>query len=123
MGGKITRLEKIMRAIKIIKQVDKEYKYDMESMIYAFASKFLNENELRKVKEEIAMTELGKMLIEDGIEKGKATLLIKLLEKKFEKIPNEYAKKIEMLPDKTIEAIGMDIFDINSVTELEKYFK
>lgn len=73
------------------------------------------------------MTELGKMLIEDGIEKGiekgKTALLIKLLERKFEKIPNEYVEKIKTLPDKTIESIGMDIFDINSVTELEKYFK
>lgn len=39
-------------------------------MLYVFACKFLKEEELAKVKEEIGMTILGKMLMDDGIEKG-----------------------------------------------------
>ena len=39
-------------------------------MLYVFACKFLKEEELAKVKEEIGKTILGKMLMDDGIEKG-----------------------------------------------------
>ena len=72
------------------------------------------------------MTELGRMLIEDGIEKGKTEgktdLLIKMLVKKFKNVPNEYREKIKNLPQDTIEVIGMDIFEMNSINELDKYF-
>ena len=40
-------------------------------MLYAFADKFLDGKYLEKVKEEISMTKLGEMLVQDGIEKGK----------------------------------------------------
>lgn len=76
------------------------------------------------------MTELGKSLIQEGLEKGreegreegKAELLIKLLMKKFKKIPNEYKEKIKTLPEDTVDAIATDIFDLTSVEELEQYF-
>ena len=138
MGGKLTKAEKIIKSIRIVKSSDSEYKYDIESMLYAFADKFLKGKDLQRVKEEISMTELGRMLIEDGIEKGrkegiekgieqgmekgKADLLIKMLVKKFKNVPNEYREKIKMLPQDTIEVIGMDIFEMNSINDLEKYF-
>ncbi|ACQ51477.1 DUF4351 domain-containing protein [Clostridium botulinum] len=76
------------------------------------------------------MTELGKSLIQEGIEKGKAEgkeegkaeLLIKQLMKKFKKVPNDYKEKIKILPEETIELIATDIFQLNSVEELERYF-
>ncbi|MHB9893113.1 hypothetical protein CF076_04750 [Clostridium botulinum] len=76
------------------------------------------------------MTDLGKSLIQEGIEKGKAEgieegkaeLLIKQLMKKFKKVPNEYKEKIKILPEETIELIATDIFELNSVEELERYF-
>ena len=40
-------------------------------MLYAFADKFLDGKDLKKIKEEISMTKLGEMLVEDGIKKGK----------------------------------------------------
>ena len=126
MGGKLTKAEKIIKSIKIVKSSDNTYKYDIESMLYAFADKFLKGKDLQKVKEEISMTELGRMLIEDGIEKGrtegKTDLLIKMLVKKFKNVPNEYREKIKNLPQDTIEVIGMDIFEMNSINDLEKYF-
>jgi len=110
----------------------------MKKAMDVFADKFLQGKDLQKVKEEISMTELGRMLIEDGIEKGrkegiekgieqgmekgKADLLIKMLVKKFKNVPNEYREKIKMLPQDTIEVIGMDIFEMNSINDLEKYF-
>ena len=126
MGGKLTKAEKIIKSIRIVKSSDSEYKYDIESMLYAFADKFLKGKDLQRVKEEISMTELGRMLIEDGIEKGKTEgktdLLIKMLVKKFKNVPNEYREKIKNLPQDTIEVIGMDIFEMNSINDLEKYF-
>ncbi|MBI6874910.1 DUF4351 domain-containing protein [Clostridium aciditolerans] len=76
------------------------------------------------------MTEIGKMILEDGMAKGmekgraegKVELLLKQLTKKFKKIPEEYKKKIKELPDETLEIIGLEIFDIEDIKELEKYF-
>ena len=80
------------------------------------------------------MTELGRMLIEDGIEKGrkegiekgiekgKSETLIKLLIKKFGFLSEEYKSKISNLSKDTIDIILMEIFDIKSINELDKYF-
>lgn len=76
------------------------------------------------------MTELGRMLIEDGIEKGikkgraegKTETLIKLLIKKFGFLSEEYKNKIGKLSNETIDIILMEIFDIKSINELDKYF-
>lgn len=80
------------------------------------------------------MTELGRMLIEDGIEKGiekgraegraegKTETLIKLLIKKFGFLSEEYKNKISNLSKDTIDIILMEIFDIKSINELDKYF-
>lgn len=71
MSGKLTKLDRIIKSIRIVKKIDNEYRYDVESMLYAFADKFLDGKDLEIVKEEISMTKLGEMLIQDGIEKGK----------------------------------------------------
>lgn len=117
---------KIINAIDMVKDIKKSYKHDIESILYAFANKFLSGKDLEKVKEELKMTELGKSLIQEGIEKGKekgkAELLIKMLMQKFKKVPNEYKEKIKILPEETIELIATDIFELNSVEELERYF-
>ena len=134
MGGKLTKVEKIIKSIRIVKSSDSEYKYDIESMLYAFADKFLQGKDLQRVKEEMSMTELGRMLIEDGrtegrIEgrtegrtEGKIETLIKLLIKKFGFLSEEYKNKISKLSSETIDIILMEIFDIKSINELDKYF-
>ena len=130
MGGKIGIADKIINAIHAVKDINNEYKYDVESILYAFANKFLSGKDLEKVKEELRMTELGKSLIQEGMEKGikegreegKSELLIKMLIKKFKKLPDEYKKKIKSLPEETLEIIATDIFEMNSIEELEQYF-
>lgn len=72
MGGKLSKGDKIVNAIRVVKDIDKDYRYDVESILYAFANKFLSGKDLEKIREEIKMTELGKSLIEEGIEKGKS---------------------------------------------------
>ena len=62
MSGKLTKLDRIIKSIRIVKKIDNDYRYDIESMLYAFADKFLDGRDLEKVKEEISMTKLGEML-------------------------------------------------------------
>ena len=71
MSGKLSKLDKIIKSIRLVKKIDNQYRYDVESMLYAFADKFLDGKDLEKVKEEISMTKLGEMLVEDGIKKGR----------------------------------------------------
>src|SRR3712207_4079276 len=71
MGGKISTVDKILNAINIVKDIKKDYKNDIESILYAFANKFLSGKDLEKVKEELRMTELGKSLIDEGKKDGK----------------------------------------------------
>ena len=47
MGGKLTKAEKIIKSIIIVKSSDNEYKYDIELMLYAFADKFLKGKDLQ----------------------------------------------------------------------------
>ena len=126
MGGKMNKLNKIIKSIKILKRIDCEYKHDIESMIYAFADKFLEGKDLEKVKEELRMTDLGKMLVNDGIkqgkEEGKAELLIMQLLKRFKKIPEDYQNKIKELSPAALEILATDIFELEKVEDLEKYF-
>ena len=53
-------------AIKLLKDIDITYRHDVESIIYAFANKFLSGKDLERVKEELKVTELGKSLIDEG---------------------------------------------------------
>lgn len=78
MGGTLSKTDKILNALKIVKNIDKRYRHDVESILYAFANKFLDGKDLEKVKEELKMTELGKSLIEEG-KKEKAIEIAKEL--------------------------------------------
>ncbi|OUQ22889.1 hypothetical protein B5E77_16310 [Lachnoclostridium sp. An131] len=42
----------------------------MQAVLYAFSEKFLDAEELQRVKEEIHMTQLGQMIFEDGVQEG-----------------------------------------------------
>ncbi|KOR24817.1 hypothetical protein [Clostridium sp. L74] len=42
MSGKISTVDKILNAIGIVKNIDKDYKYD----VYAFPNKFLSGKDL-----------------------------------------------------------------------------
>ena len=43
----------------------------MEAILYVFAVKFLDDNDLESIKEAIAMTKLGQMIWDDAVEKGR----------------------------------------------------
>lgn len=68
------------------------------------------------------MTEVGKMIFEDGKAEGKAEVLIKLLIKKFKSVPQQYIDKIKVSPEVVVEEIATDIFELEKIQDLEKYF-
>lgn len=70
----------------------------------------------------MTLLERDKEKIEEGKEEGKTELLIKLLIKKFKNMPKKYEEKLEKLPPQVIEAIATDIFDLEKIEDLEKYF-
>lgn len=114
MSGKLTKLERIIKSIRIVKKINNDYRYDIESMLYAFADKFLDGKDLEKVKEEISMTKLGEMLVEDGIKKGKiegkeeqAIETARIAIKKG--FSNELIAELTGLSDKEIEIIKKTI--------------
>lgn len=62
----------------------------------------------------------------EGYEKGevigKSELLIKQLTKKFKHLPEEYENKIKGLSVDVLEELAMDIFELEKVDDLKKYF-
>ena len=95
MSGQLSKLDKIIKSIRLVKKIDNEYKYDVESMLYAFADKFLKGKDLEKVKEEISMTKLGEMLVEDGIKKGEEKKAIEIITVKEKSKMGGYIKQLK----------------------------
>lgn len=131
MNGKESRFKRALESIQIAENIkDTENKLQCISMLYALTDKFGDEISKKKLKEVFSMTDIGKMIRDEGIEEGKiegkmegkADLLIKQLVKKFKKLPKEYIEKIRLLPEENIELIGTEIFDLEKVSDLEKYF-
>ncbi|AKN29983.1 hypothetical protein Ccar_03700 [Clostridium carboxidivorans P7] len=135
MKGKLTRTERTLKSIELADKIESgEKKIKCLTILYAFLEKFGDEESKKRFKEVFNMTEIGKMILEDGMAKGiekgmekgraegKLELLLKQLTKKFKKIPEEYRKKIKELSDETLEIIGLEIFDMKDIKELEKYF-
>lgn len=61
-------------------------------------------------------------LKEDGKIEGKTEILIKLLSKKFKSLSEKDIEKIKSLPENIIENIATDIFEIDTIEDLKKYF-
>ncbi|KEI13337.1 hypothetical protein Z959_06010 [Clostridium novyi B str. ATCC 27606] len=62
MAGKIGIADKIINAIHIVKDINNHYKYDVKSILYAFANKFLSGKDLEKVKEELKKVKMKEKL-------------------------------------------------------------
>ncbi|KEI06583.1 hypothetical protein Z957_12000 [Clostridium sp. K25] len=106
MGGKISTVDKILNAINIVKDIKKDYKNDVESILYAFANKFLSGKDLEKVKEELKMTELGKNLIDEGKNEGKKEKTLEIVKKAIKKgLDNQTIKELTDLDIEEIELI------------------
>lgn len=66
--------ERVLRGVGYLKEtysgIEEEELDKMQAVLYALAVKFLDEMELKEIKEAMTMTKLGQMLVDDGIEKG-----------------------------------------------------
>ena len=75
MGGAMSEKERIRKSFDWLKRdypgIRQEEIRKMQAVLYALAAKFLAQKDLDVLKEEIAMTLLGQMLMEDGIKKGR----------------------------------------------------
>ena len=72
MSGKLSRKEKIKRAILFAKQGDTVTAEKTIAILYTLADKFLKGKELQEVREVVSMTRIGQMIYDDGVEKGRA---------------------------------------------------
>ena len=123
MSSQKSKSEITLESIEIAKNIqDNNDKNNCLMLLYALFDKFGDDISKKRFKEVVSMTEVGRMIYEEGIEKGIAEILIKQLTKKFKIIPEEYKEKIRSLPQDVLEIIGTEIFDINSIDELKKYF-
>ncbi|WP_315674958.1 DUF4351 domain-containing protein [Clostridium sp. 19966] len=127
MSGSDSSTERAVKGIELAESIkDKETKMLSLSLLYALFEKFGDTLSKNKLKEVMRLTEIGKMIrdeaLKEGETKGKAEMLIKLLMKKFKKLPDEYKNKIRSLSEDTLETIATDIFDLEKIEDLEKYF-
>lgn len=60
--------------------------------------------------------------MEKGKSKGKAEVIIKLLKKKFNTLPAAYEEKLLKAKEQIIDNITEDMFDIEKIEDLDKYF-
>jgi hypothetical protein len=67
--------------------------------------------------------ELYKKGIEEGIEKGIAETVVKLLCRRFGELPVEYKERIQGQDRPTLELIADHIFDIESLSDLERFLR
>ena len=58
----------------------------------------------------------------EGRVEGKEELLIKQLNKKIGKLSEETIKKLKSIDNNVLDKIAIDIFDIDSIEDLKKYF-
>ena len=70
MSGRLRIEERIIKSLNILqnfRELITEVELEkMQAVLYTLADKFLNETELSRVKEMIAMTKLGEMLVEES---------------------------------------------------------
>ncbi|MBP2023431.1 hypothetical protein J2Z44_003268 [Clostridium punense] len=127
MKTKMSKSERALESIELASKIpESNEKLKCMSLLYALFEKFGDKESKKKFMEVFKLTEIGRMLREDGKEEGKlegkAEMLIKQLIKKFKSVPEEYKNRIKGLPEETIEVIATEIFDIKSLDELKQYF-
>lgn len=132
--------ERILESIRLAKQI-KNNRNQMNSLalLYAFAEKFVDGNNMDKIKEVFGMTELGRLLREEGKKEGKEEgrkegkkegrrqelirTSTRLLTKKFGILPDNIKGKIENSDTTVLEIIVDEILDFKKLEDTYKYLK
>lgn len=74
MGGEMSQKERIKAALTITKETKNLEKDDIrkiEAVLYTMADKFLESMDMKEIMEDVKMTKLGRMLVEDGRMQGR----------------------------------------------------
>ena len=71
MASNQSKKDTIKTAILFAKQDNEKTAEKTMAILYTLADKFLKGNELKEIKEVVAMTRLGQMLFDDGVKAGK----------------------------------------------------
>ena len=95
-----------------------ENKYEQFKKSQGGVSK-MSVDEIRKIYYTQKGMEKGR---KEGREEGKTELLIKQLRKKFNELPENYENRIKKLSKDKIETIATDIFDMDRIEDLKRYF-
>ena len=131
MSSEKSKSQITLESIEIAKNInDNKEKNNCLMLLYALFDKFGDDVSKKRFKEVVSMTDVGRMIYEEGMEEGiekgiekvKTDLLIRQLIKKFKIVPDEYKKKLTTLSQDTIEIIGTEIFDMETIEDLKKYF-
>lgn len=120
MSRNISVKNRILSGLKLIQDGQSQFTNDeiqkMQAVLYAFANKLLNTAEMNEIREVIAMTKLGQMILEDGIERG--------LEKGIQSLI-ETCKEFNLSKKETLIRI-IDKFSLSeekAQSSIEKYWK
>ena len=130
MDSKKSKSDRTIESIQLAyKMPESREKVQCVTLLYALFDKFGDEVSKQKFKEVISMTEIGKMIREEGIKEGKkegkaegkSEILIKQLIKKFKFVPDNYKEKIKKMSEENIDVIAIEIFDMDKIEDIEKY--
>lgn len=120
MSGNMPVKNRILSGLKLIQDGENLFTNDeiqkMQAVLYAFANKLLSATEMNEIREVIAMTKLGQMILEDGIERG--------LEKGIQSLV-ETCKEFNLSKQETMLRI-IDKFSLpeeKAQSSIEKYWK
>lgn len=131
MKSNVSKGTRAMNSLNLAKSIkDEKLKGDCITLLYALFDKFADSELKKKFREVFTMTDIGKMIYEDGVKdgeergekRGKALSVIKLLTKKFGKLPQGYNEKIMELNDIILDLMLTDILDYKSLDDVKKYF-
>jgi len=131
MKSNVSKGTRAMNSLNLAKSIkDEKLRGDCVTLLYALFDKFADSELKKKFREVFTMTDIGKMIYEDGVKdgeergekRGKALSVIKLLTKKFGKLPQGYNDKIMELNDIILDLMITDILDYKSLDDVKKYF-
>ena len=124
MSGSMPVKNRILSGLKLIQDGEHLFTNDeiqkMQAVLYAFANKLLSATEMNEIREVIAMTKLGQMILEDGIERG----IERGLEKGIQSLV-ETCKEFNLSKQETMLRI-IDKFSLpeeKAQSSIEKYWK
>ena len=97
MTSEYDRKKVIKDAILLAKDTETLTAQKTIAILYTLADKFLNQMELQEIREVVAMTRLGQMIYDDGMERGAIEKLAELVIKRMQKgdTPEQIAELLD----------------------------